>query len=104
MVELGQQPRLNASLSESALNFLKKQGKLIINNKLCVQHVEKILFMFYLHSTHCFTMSIKHSPKFINALSERLDFGVVCLNAPYRFKTFQRIYKDTRQLTKPARR
>jgi hypothetical protein len=38
--------------------------------------------MFYLHSTHCFTLSIKHSPKFINALSERLDFGVVCLNSP----------------------
>jgi len=71
----GQQSRLNASLSESALNFLKKPGILIINNKLCVQHVEKILFMFYLHSTHCFTMSIKHSPKFFNALSERLGLN-----------------------------
>jgi len=61
-----------SSLSESALDFLKKARNTFINNKLCVQHEETILFLFYLHSTHCFTLSIKHSPKFINALSERL--------------------------------
>jgi hypothetical protein len=32
------------------LDFLKKSGILIISNKLCVQHDETILFMFYLSS------------------------------------------------------
>ena len=57
------------------------------------------MFLFYLHSTHCFTLSIKHSPKFINALSERLTPGA---NPRVNFQSAQMVsFQSAPTMQKP---